>query len=156
EADDGVVAHRGVGVDLDGGDHLLGIVTVELQVGDLPDAHAVEKYARAGAQPAHRALEHDMVAGADLRLTDRPEPVHEGKARDQHAEREEADQDVVCFAFHSLTLPRFTSVHARAPYRRPATACRGNTLLPKGDRTRASRPLDPRQSPCRPIAPRCG
>src|SRR6185295_19518458 len=153
EADDGVIAHRGVGVDLDGGDHLLGIMPVELQVGHFADAHAVEEDARAVAQTADRPLEHDVVAGADLAFADRAEPVHEGETRCQHAEREEADQDVVRFGFHSLTLPELIDAPAGAPYLPPATACRGSIPSPMDDRTRASRPSGLPRLPGRPRVP---
>ena len=57
-----------------------GLLRIELQIGDLADADAVEQHGAAGAQAGDRAVEHDAGSSArSPRAADVLEPVHEAE-----------------------------------------------------------------------------
>src|SRR5262249_59225452 len=84
----------------DGRDHLPRIGRVELELGALAAAHAVEQHGRSGAQPRDGAVEHHAIGLAHAVIAEIGEPVDEPECRGDDGERERADQHVIGPGFH--------------------------------------------------------
>ena len=93
-------SHGRVGIDRNRDIDLLRLIRDELEPRHLADADAVEKHRGPGKQARNRIVEPHFVAGALAKPALRFKPVHEGKARHDSSEGEEADQNIACLDFH--------------------------------------------------------
>ena len=120
QADARVRPHRRLRLDRNRRHHLAGIGGVELQVGDLADANAVEQHRGSGAQPRHGAVEHHPIGVAHAVVAEVREPIDEPERGGDDGERERADQHVIGSGFHPTPSLPYAAPAARAgPANRP-------------------------------------
>ena len=86
----------------------VGLLHVDVDAPDIADLDAVEQHRAAAAQPGRRAGDAHAQRRRFAAVADRRRPVDEGEGRNDRHQREDADNDVVGFGFHSPLSASFS------------------------------------------------